>query len=395
MSLPSIRARVAAAPFFRQLRKEAGALGPGDRLRLKGTVGSLPAFALADLAEKNTPLCGLLPEPDAAAYLQSDLEQLLGEGREVLLFPPTGQKPYDREQVAESAALIQRADVLQRLQAGDAPLVVTSVDAVAELVAPPETVEQETLTVRVGDEQPPEKLMARFVDQGFEAVEFVELPGEIALRGGILDVYPFAGDYPVRIEFFGDEIDSIREFDPQTQRSVSRLTQARIVPNLESATYAGGEHVALLDYFPDKTLFALFDDARLAERADQLFHEAAEAFAALEDDAPPPEHLHLTGEALKEKLAERPALLFGTFAGTAARSLTLEARPQPDFNSDIGRLRQHLRATSAQGVETHILCDSQSQRSRLRDLLAPEPPPEADDLVPIEPDAARAIIRLQ
>src|SRR5690606_39826889 len=127
------------------------------------------AFALAHLAGRTTPLCCLLPEPDAAAYLQSDLEQLLGENHEVLLFPPTGQKPYAREQIAETAALIQRADVLQRLQAGDAPLVVTSVDAVAELVAPPETVREATLPVRVGDEAAPEALMARFVEPGFAA----------------------------------------------------------------------------------------------------------------------------------------------------------------------------------------------------------------------------------
>src|SRR5690606_32763245 len=155
---------------------------------------------------------------------------------------------------------------------------------------------QETLTVRVGDEIAPEDLMARFVEQGFEAVEFVGLPGELALRGGILDVYPFAGDYPVRIEFFGDEIDSIREFDPQTQRSVSRLTQARFVPSLDAPAYADVAHVALLDYFPDGTLFALFDEARLAERAATIHAEAAEAFAALEDEAaPPPDRLYLTG----------------------------------------------------------------------------------------------------
>src|SRR5690606_23807169 len=267
-----------------------------------------------------------------------------------------GQKPYAREQIAETAALIQRADVLQRLQAGDAPLVVTSVDAVAELVAPPETVREETLTVRVGDEAAPEALMARFVEQGFAAVEFVGLPGEIALRGGILDVYPFAGDYPVRVEFFGDEIDSIREFDPQTQRSVSRLTQARIVPNLDAPAYDDVDHVALLDYFPEPTLFALFDEARLDERVDAFHAEAAEAFAALDDaDAPAPERLYLTGDQLRDRLGRRPRLLFGTFSHDAERSLTLEAQPQPDFNSDIRRLRGHLAEQQDRGFETHIL----------------------------------------
>ncbi|MEP0547253.1 MAG: transcription-repair coupling factor [Rhodothermales bacterium] len=374
VSLLTLRSRVAAAPFFLQLRKEAAALAPGDRLRLKGTVGSLPAFALADLVEHGaTPLCCLLAEPESAAYLQSDLEQLLGEDREVLLFPPSGQKPYDREQMAENAALIQRADALQRLEEGFNGIVVTSVTAVAELVAPPETVAQETLTVRVGDEVGPEALMERFIEQGFEAVEFVALPGELALRGGILDIYPFAGDYPVRIEFFGDEIDSIREFDPQTQRSVSRMTSARVVPNLGAAAYDDVAHVALLDYFPDSTLFALFDEARLDDRADTFHTEATEAFATLDDpDAPEPDRLYLAGDQLRERLARRPRLLFGTFSHDAERALSLEAQPQPDFNSDVRRLRTHLAELKERGFEAYILCDSQGQRARLRELLGDE-----------------------
>ena len=384
VSLASIRARVTGAPFFLQLRREASALSAGDRLRLKGTVGSLPAFALADLRlHGDHPLCCLLAEHESAAYLQSDLEQLLGEEHEVLLFPPSGHKPYDREQVTENAALIQRADVLQRLQEGFAGTVVTSVAALVELVAPPETVAQETLTIRVGDEIGPEALMERFVEQGFEAVEFVELPGELALRGGILDVYPYAGDYPVRIEFFGDEIDSIREFDPQTQRSVSRLTTARIVPNLESPTYDDVEHVALLDYFDDATLFALFDEARLDEEAASFYAAAAEAYEALDEQgAPAPERLYLTGDGLRERLEQRPRLLFGTFAHDAQRSLTLEAQPQPDFNSDIRRLRDHLAELRDRGFEAHILCDSAGQRSRLRELLGDEDH---------EPDAALTV----
>ncbi|MEM1041028.1 MAG: transcription-repair coupling factor [Bacteroidota bacterium] len=383
MSLTSIRTRVAAAPFFVQLRRDAASLASGDRLRLRGTVGSLPAFALADLADAGTPLCCLLPEHESATYLQSDLEQLLGEDTEVLLFPPTGQAPYDRDRVAESAALIRRADVLQRLQEGFAGTVVTSVEAVAELVAPPETVAQETLTIRVGDEVGPEALVERLVGQGFEAAEFVELPGEIALRGGILDVYPFAGDYPVRIEFFGDEIDSVREFDPQTQRSVSRLRQARIVPNLDAPAFDAVAHVALLDYFPGGTLFALFDSVRLSERADAVYAEAADAFAALEDDeAPPPDRLYLTGDALGDKLSDRPALLLGTFSDDADRTFALDAQPQPDFNADVRRLREHLAELKDRGFEAHVLCDSQGQRARLRELLGDEEH---------EPDAALTV----
>ncbi len=386
MVLDTIRARFAEAPFAHQFRAEAQRLRPGGALRLKNTVGSTPAFAITEAHEaRGGMLLCLLAEAESAEYLRSDLEQLL-DGGEVLIFPPTGQAPYDRERVAESAALIQRADVLGRLQEGFGGIVVASVDALAELTPPPETVETETLTVRTGDEVGPEALMARFVEQGFEAVEFVENPGEVALRGGILDVYPFAGDYPVRIEFFGDEVDSLREFDPQSQRSVSRLTQARIVPNLEGEAYAEGEHVALLDYLPEETPVALFDALRLEEHAQALFEKASAAHAALDDadELPAPERLFLTGTGLTDRLGRFPRLLFGTFSSDEGEIIELVAKPQPPFNSDIRGLRQHLAEIKRRGFDAFILCDSPSQRSRLNELLAPDETQEPDARLAVE-----------
>ena len=385
VSLLSLRSRVAAAPFFLQLRKEAAALDPGDRLRLKGTVGSLPAFALADLVEHGaTPLCCLLAEPESAAYLQSDLEQLLGEEREVLLFPPSGQKPYDREQVAENAALDPARGRAATARRGVRRHRRDERDGDRGARAPPETVAQETLTVRVGDEVGPEALMERFVEQGFEAVEFVALPGELALRGGILDVYPFAGDYPVRIEFFGDEIDSIREFDPQTQRSVSRMTQARVVPNLGAAAYdERGRTSPCSTTSPSRRCSRSSTKPGSTTAPTRSTPKPTEAFAALDDgDAPEPDRLYLTGDQLRERLARRPRLLFGTFSNDAQRSLSLEAQPQPDFNSDVRRLRTHLAELKDRGFEAYILCDSQGQRARLRELLGDEDH---------EPDAALTV----
>jgi transcription-repair coupling factor (superfamily II helicase) len=385
VSIDRIRARFAETPFAEALRQRAAALPVRRAIRLKNTVGSTPAFAVAEAyAARGGLLLAVLAEPDSATYLQSDLEQLLGEDLEVLLFPPTGHTPYDPDQVPEHNALIRRADVLQRLQEGFAGVVVASVDALSERVAPPETVRSETLTLAAGDTLPPEDLMARLVAQGFEAVEFVSLPGEVALRGGIVDVYPFAGDYPVRIEFFGDEVDSLREFDPQTQRSVSRLTAARLVPNLDGAAAEEAARIPLLDYFPEGTLTALFDDARLPEAAEARFETAAKAYDEASEAARthPPEALYVSGEALAEGLARFPRLLFGTFASEGDESLTLEARPQPPFNSDVRRLRQHFAELKAEGVEAHLLCDSPSQRARLRELLADE-----DE----EPDAALSV----
>ena len=386
MTLADLRLRLAALPFFARVREVAAAQTPGSGLRLKGTVGSLPAFVLADLLEgpfggkkSDGVLVALLAENESAEYLRSDLEQVLGSDDRVLFFPPTGHDPYDAEQLSDSLPLVQRADALGRLRDGFRGVVVTSVEALADLVPPPETVAVETLTVRVGESVEPESLVERLVGQGFEIVEFVTAPGEMALRGGILDVYPFAGGYPVRLEFFGDEVDSVREFDPATQRSVSRLDAARLVPNLGEASAhddGGAQAVTIMAFLPGAVPLALFDADRLGDAVRERYEAAATAFDALPPDArpAPPRARHLSGEAFEALLGGHPQIRFGAFSGAPAdATLELGARPQPGYGGDVRRLRDDLLARRNAGgpdaPETIVLCDSRSQRDRLFDLL--------------------------
>ena len=390
MTLSDLRARLAALPFFDQVRRATAALEPGAALRLKGTAGSLPAFVLADvLGAQGGPLVALLAESESADYLRSDLEQLLGSDDRVLFLPPTGQDPYDPGQLSDTFPLVQRADALGRLRTGFTGILVTSVEAISELVPLPETVSDETLTVRVGEDVPPETLVERLTGQGFAVVEFVSEPGEIALRGGILDVYPFAGGYPIRLEFFGDEVDQIREFDPQSQRSVSRLETARLVPNLGAERYTDAGHVTALDYLPAETPLALFDSQRLVELADERFTAAADAFReraetdSPDGDAPaPPEERYLTGAALAEAMGKRPQILFGTFSDGGDVTLDLNATPQPSYNGDLKRLRADIESSAG---DTVVLCDSGSQKNRLWELLGGDletgKPPPAELLV--------------
>ena len=382
MTLADLRSRLSALPFFARVRETAPTLPAGQRLRLTGTVGSLPAVVLADLLDgpfaakkSGGTLVAILTEAESAEYLRSDLEQLLGSDERVLAFLPTGHDPYDAEQLADSLPLVQRADALGRLRDGFRGIVVTSVDALADLVPPPETVAVETMTVRVGEAVEPEALVERLVGQGFSIVEFVTAPGEIALRGGILDVYPFAGGYPVRLEFFGDEVDSVREFDPATQRSVSRLDAARLVPNLGEAGSGSAQAVTLLDFLPAGVPLALFDADRLGEAVSERFHAAQAAFDALPDEnlPPPPAARHLSPETFAARLATHPQLLFGSFSGSLPTSAALDlgARPQTSYSADVRRLRDDLlaRRSSEDAPDTVILCDSRAQRDRLFELL--------------------------
>jgi transcription-repair coupling factor (superfamily II helicase) len=396
VSLSTIANRIETTPAVSRLRSWVEEAQPADDapvLQVTGAAGSLPAFLMYHLHRTpGAPLCLLVPDEDAAAYLQSDLEQLLSDPEDALLrVPATQRTPYDPEQMADSTPLIERADALQRLAEGFEGILVTSIEAAGELVPPPQAVQRETLTVERGEEISLAALADRLLEQDFSPVEFVEEPGEFARRGGILDVFPYAGSYPVRIDFFGDEIDGLREFAPQTQRSVSRLTTARLVPNLEreEASQRLSGSIPLFDYLPDDVVLATVDESQIREGVQVQYDEAAAAYqerraALAEEEEPPPEGLtppdqrFLDRPALEKLLARHPRLLFGTFAnstrtnGRPKETLEIGADPQPSFNSNMDLVRDRLRENGDRDLDTFLLCDSQGQSSRLRDLLEAE-----------------------
>lgn len=381
MSLKPVSDRLRDAPAYQSARTWAqthSAEGNTARsVSLKGFVASLPAFLLADLeADLQRPILCVTATPESAAYLVSDLEQISAGTAQHVTFPPTGHTPYDHEQVQDAAPLITRADTLQRLVEGYDGIIVTSIDALVERVPPASAVKTETFPLAVGDEISPGDLVEMLKSQGFTRVEFVGEPGELALRGGILDVYPFAGDYPFRLEFFGDEIDAIREFEVTSQRSVSRLTNVRIVPNLErDAAAEGTSFTPLFDYLPEGTLVALFDDVRLQERAAELYGDARARYDALDPSAkaPLPDQRYVDPTLLDAALAFHPRLLLGSFtSGDAEETITLDARPQPNFNKQLRLVRAHVQDRANKGEETYILCDSRGQEARLLELLEEE-----------------------
>lgn len=375
MSLSKIYTRLSSADTFTSAAEWSTHAKRGDALHLSGLSGSLPSFLLRKIySEASRTICCILPETESADYLHSDLQQLgLADTEETLRFPATGMAPYNEDRVPDTTAIIQRADVLQHLTEGFDGVLVTSVNALFDLVPPADTVRQETLHLRLGDEHDPADLVERMAQQGFQRVEFVEEPGEMALRGGILDVFPFASTYPLRFEFFGDEIDSIREFDPTNQRSVSRKNAARIVPDLERSHTGDAQHFPLTDYLPKDTLLVTFDEDRfqedVAERFDEAEHNYAEATAEGED-LPGPDSRFLTEKQLTSILFGHPRLALGAFAGNLVEErLEMDATPQPAFASKMKLLRQQLRENSDARIDTFILCDSEGQLGRLEELL--------------------------
>ena len=376
MSIATLFSRVSALPEIAELTDQLARKDDASVV-VRNAGGSLPAFVLLHLHGRlERPILALLPEADRAAYLVSDLEQADPADTAVLHFPASGIKPYDAERMQDPAAAIARTDALQQLAAGFTGIVVASIESACERVPARSAVQQETLTLAIGARMEPQALLERLRNQRFRHVEFVEHAGEMALRGGILDVFPYTGPYPLRIEFFGDEIDSLREFDVHSQRSISRLQTARIVPDLSSASSAETATSSdLFAYLPDTTLVALFDERSLLEQADARFQLARDTYQSFHNNGdmvpPEPEALYLKGSDIAAATRDHARLHVGSFAPASTTDATVDlgARPQTPFNSSILQLRKTLAANHEAGWDTVILCDSRGQESRLLELL--------------------------
>ncbi|MCZ6706090.1 MAG: transcription-repair coupling factor, partial [Bacteroidetes bacterium] len=341
---------------------------------VKGLAGSLPAFLLARLNEVSLrPLLCISEDEEAAAYLHSDIQQVLRREEDVFLFPPSDRRPLDPEHVIDPAPTIVRTDILQRLDMAFAGVIVASVKALIELLPSKDQLEKESTDLYTGMTQSPEDLIERLVKQGFSRVEFVEQPGDLALRGGILDAFPFTGSYPIRIEFFGDEIDSIREFDIHTQRSVSRKNSARLIPDISANAEVPNASATLFNYLPASLIVAVFDGARLEER---VLDETAKLEQAIEHSgnvSVDPKSIILDLPAYQQLLESRTRVRLGTYQlDIGDEEFRFDSSPQPTFNSSLPILREQLSKNRRAEMRTSILCDTSGQESRIHQLLEDE-----------------------
>lgn len=340
-----------------------------NTLFLDHFVGSTPALLAAKLSRKYDRVVIIHPDTESAKFMKGDLDAL--DVEQVNYFPETGQHPYDDQQITDSSVVVQRSEVLENIKHYNQRVLVTSAAAVFDKIVSPEIFAESSITIQNGDSINFERLREELVEQEYEPVKFVNQPGEFAHRGGILDVFPYTGEYPIRLEFFGDEVDSIREFDPDSQRSISFLNTVRLVPDASSLSQ--GEKRGLLSYFDEDTVVLLFNQSLVQSEIDDRFTEAAEKYEQLaeKEDKLPPEQLFVNAEQFEQSLDGCAKLCMGGFSKErkADWSFRLDASPQPDFNGNIKLLREDIRHLSKQGFDTYILCDNDGQRDRFEELL--------------------------
>jgi len=335
-------------------------------VHLQKFTGSLPSFLPGALSADYPRMLILTHDEETAQSVQSDIMQL--GISQVYYFPALAAKPYEKQQSADPTILVQRSEILQRINREDSFVVVASARAVFEKLSAPDVFEKASIQIKKGNMLGPDELRQTLVDQGYEVVSFVDSPGEIAYRGGILDVFPYTGNYPVRLEFFGDEVDSIREFDPSTQRSVAFLDEARLVPDVSAI--GTGEKKSIFAYLNDDDLIQILHPSLVQAAMEELSNRAFITFEQLADpELDPPDNRYVTSQTFYDSVASFPCLYVGS-TGKITQSVSVNASPQPDFNSSIKLLRSHIEDLSKnKNTETWILCDNDGQRDRFEELL--------------------------
>lgn len=343
-------------------------LNQQKNIHLQNFTGSSSVFLLQELQKNSDVMIVVTQDFDRAAAVASDFEQL--GSTNVNLFPPTRQKPYDKQKIVDTSILVQRSEVLEQIQTGDIKIIVASIDAVVEKIVSSKQFNESSILIKKGQNISPESLSESLVEQGYTSDRFVGSPGEFAIRGGIFDIFPFSGEYPVRIEFFGDEIDTIREFDPDSQRSIAFINEVRLVPN---ATFsANGSKESILSYLPENSVLVLESADTCQQFLEEFSEKADEAYKKLKDDeVSPPKEEFLLGEEWNQAIQKYPIVTVGTFNDSvkSEQEFSLNSSPHPSFNGSFKILRSFIEEQSKAGVRTAILCNHENQRERFDELL--------------------------
>ena len=319
----------------------------------------------------------ILSDPEEAAYFLSDIEPLLGK-RKAMLFPMSYRRPYELEEV-DNSNVIQRAELLSRVRSSTSGnIIITYPKALAEKVVSRRQLGKNTLTLSTGETIDLETLIEALFEYHFERVDQVYEPGQFAVRGGIVDIYSYSHDLPYRVELFGDEVDSIRLFDPAEQLSVRKTKTATIVPNLHNEELVS-ELVPLLEYLPSSTVIWAKDVEDTKAQLDNEFGEAKDAFSRLSPDSVQrsPEQLYTDGALFISQLSEHSVIEFGLKnSDRSATDIRFETSPQPAFNKDFERLQATLIEHKEAGFECAIIAENPGQVERLTTIFEDMPLPQ-------------------
>ncbi len=361
---------------------------------LQGLVASAAPLLFASVAQRTTrPMLFVLNDAEEAGYFYHDLTQMMGTS-EVLFLPSSYRRSVKYGQ-RDAANEILRTEVLSRLATfspqprpatkagGDASaqalFIVTHPEALSELVVSKKKLDERSMTLRVGDVHDISVLEKELFALGFRQVDYVYEPGQYAIRGSIIDVFSYSSEFPFRIDFFGDEVDSIRTFEVQSQLSRDKRQQADIVPELRESE----DRVALLSFLPDETIICMKDVLFVRDVIDHTYEEGfswqalterMEGLTEMEQQEVlnqiKSERQFITGRMFTDELTRFRRIEFGTKAtGVPQATISFHTVAQPLFHKNFDLLWKTLADYQLGGYHIYILADSQKQQERLHDIF--------------------------
>ncbi|MCI0695333.1 transcription-repair coupling factor [candidate division KSB1 bacterium] len=381
MSLDAIKKQLGSAPFFRAILE---ATKIDNEVVVRSAPGSLPAALLALLFEQTRkPFLCLFPFIDQAERFKDELDALLPEGA-ATLFPPGKVLPWGHH---EAHATSQQLEVIERLlnlrtpasanengaTAKEPFIVVANVHALQVALRPPQAMRVQKLHLQTGAELPFSTVVEQLATMDFVRQPMIEEPGEMSVRGGIIDIYPFSRPLPIRVEFWGDTIESIREFDPATQRSQSTLQEIFVYPQNLLPNDDDNSPATLLDYLTDETSACFFQTEQMAVA---LTASADTSMNGRDEEWLPAEE----GDIFKNEALEEFFAPFNRFTRIAFPTVQAEpskkvidcaAQPQPSFHGDLTVLRRDMEKFIEQHTpaQLYFLCESPAHSERLKDLF--------------------------
>lgn len=373
-----------------QLRKLRDKIAQIEKISIKGLTGSSLSFAIADIFKSaELPFLVLLNDKEEAAYYLNDLEQLIGEN-EVLFYPGSYRRPYQIEET-DNANVLLRAEVLNRINSRKKPaVIVTYPDALFEKVVTRKELDKNTLKIKLEDTLSLDFFNEVLFEYKFKRVDFVTEPGEFSVRGGIVDVFSFSHDEPYRIEFFGDEVESIRTFDVETQLSTEKVKRITVIPNVENK-FLQESRESFLKYISPKTVIFSKNLDLVYGRIDSFFAKAEENFAKLSEEIKhaKPEELFVSSGLLKSQFQDfslveldgrtsHPDSVEGQLETSkishldelsVASEIKFNIKPQPSFNKRFDLLIENINENHEAGFTNYIFCATEQQAKRFHDIF--------------------------
>lgn len=355
----------AASLLQRSLEKN-----PHTKTHFKGLVGSQDVLLAASICQEiKRPHLFILSDKEEAAYFLNDLENILQ--KEVLFFPGSYRRPYQIEET-DNANVLLRAEVLNNLNHHRYPIIVSYPEALFEKVVSQKHLKQNSLDVKKGDLLSIDFLNDTLQEYGFERVDFVVEPGQYSIRGGIVDIFSFSNEHPYRMEFFDEEIESIRTFDINTQLSQETVNKFCIVPNVQEQLLQESQE-SFLEYLPKKTQVWIKNVDLTHGTLDTFFNKAKVAFTELKDSPLKhlsPEELFINASIFSKQLEYFSVIEFGTsFHYTADTTYEFRASPQPTFNKQFNLLVEDLQKGQENDYQNLILCASSQQVQRFQKIF--------------------------